>query len=186
MPTRRQFLTAAAAGTTAGLAGCGDTAPPGDAFRLTTPAFDDGAPIPARYTCRGANVSPRLRIESPPAPTEAFALSLSSPDSPGSETTYWLLWNVPGDERDLPAALPRDPVIDALGGARQGANDAGQVGYYGPCPPPATDATYWFVLSALDAPVDLEPGADRDAYDDALETHRLADVILKGTFSRSG
>ncbi|MDY7080828.1 MAG: YbhB/YbcL family Raf kinase inhibitor-like protein, partial [Halobacteria archaeon] len=33
---------------------------------LQTPAFDDGGTIPAKYTCEGENVSPRLNISNVP------------------------------------------------------------------------------------------------------------------------
>lgn len=166
------------------LAGCSRTERSGGGFRLRSPAFEDGGRIPERHTCEGENVSPRLRIESPPDPTAAFALVVTYPDEPGRQTTHWLLWNVPGDVRVLPAGLPTERVLDSLDGARQGTNAADRVGYVGPCPPPGTDATYWFTLSALDEPLDLAPGARRDELEDAMETHRLADVVLEGTFSR--
>lgn len=182
MSTRRRFL---ATGVSALLAGCSGTERPDDGFRLRSPAFEAGGPISERHTCEGENVSPPLRIESPPDPTAAFALVVTYPDAPGSQTTHWLLWNIPGDVRVLPAALPTARVLDSLDGARQGTNAADRVGYFGSCPPPGTDdATYWFTLSALDEPLDLAAGARRGDLEDALETHRLADVVLEGTVSR--
>jgi hypothetical protein len=184
MRTRRSVLGGLAASGTL-LAGClTDGAPADDGFSLTSPAFDDGEPIPSRYTCRGENVSPPLTVAGAPDPTAALALVCASPDSPGSQATYWLCWNLPPDTREIPAAVPRDPVVEELDDARQGTNDGGRTGYAGPCPPPGTEATYWFTLHALDSPLDLEAGAGRDAFDDALETHRLAGVILEGTYSR--
>jgi Raf kinase inhibitor-like YbhB/YbcL family protein len=180
MPTRRHVLGAAAGFV--GVAGC-TIAPSDDGLRLRSPAFDSGGRLPTRYTCEGANVSPPLRIGGVPAPAEALAVVCATPDSPGSQATQWLLWNLPAETTEIPADVPREPTV--LGGARQGTNDAGRLGYAGPCPPPETEATVWFTLHALDAPLALETGADREAFDDALETHRIAGVILECTVRRS-
>ena len=44
-------------------------------------------------------------------------------------------------------------------GARQGRNDFRKIGYNGPCPPPGKTHRYFFRLYALDAKLDLAPGA---------------------------
>lgn len=175
MPTRRGVLGAAAG--LAGLAGCTATSSR-DALRLRSPAFEPGGRLPSRYTCEGANVSPPLRVAGVPAPAEALAVVCATPDSPGSQVTQWLLWNLPADTTEIPAEVPRERTV--LDGARQGTNDAGRLGYAGPCPP-GPEATVWFTLHALDAPLALDAGAARDAFDDAVETHRIADVILECT-----
>jgi len=182
VPTRRGVL-GSVAGLGSGFAGCTTTDPKTGPLRLRSPAFDDGDSLPARYTCEGANVSPPLRIEGVPAPAEALSVVCSYPDSVGSQATQWLLWNLSAGTAEVPAAVPREETV--LDGARQGTNDAGVVGYAGPCPPPGSRETFWFTVHALDAPLGLAAGAGRDAFDDALETHRLADAVLECTVRRS-
>ena len=43
-------------------------------MKLTSTAFMDGQPIPAKYTCDGVNVSPPLQWSGPPRGTVSFAL----------------------------------------------------------------------------------------------------------------
>jgi len=54
-------------------------------FRLTSPAFDDGARLPVPFTCEGEDISPALGWEGAPTATRSatdrhlFALTLSAP-----------------------------------------------------------------------------------------------------------
>ncbi len=51
-------------------------------FTLTSPAFKNGAVIPAEYSCRGRDISPALAWSEPPAGTQSFALIMDDPDAP--------------------------------------------------------------------------------------------------------
>jgi Raf kinase inhibitor-like YbhB/YbcL family protein len=106
------------------------------AFTLRSPAFEPGAPIPARYTCEGENVSPPLAWSDPPAGTKSFAIGLADPDAPDPAAPrmtwiHWIAYGLPGDLR----ALPEDAAKRLPGGARSGRNDWKTLGYAGPCPP---------------------------------------------------
>jgi len=50
-------------------------------FRVSSPAFDEGAAIPARLTADGADVSPELWIENVPEGTVSLALIMDDPES---------------------------------------------------------------------------------------------------------
>jgi len=63
-----------------------------------------------------------------------------------------------------------------------GGNDAGGVGYTGPCPPPGDPHRYQFRLYALDGPVNLDPGAKKQEVLDAIEGHILAEAELVGRY----
>jgi hypothetical protein len=109
------------------------------AFALTAPAFHDGATIPKRYTCDGANVSPALRWTAPPARTKSFSLTVFDPDAPGGGFLHWRIARLPATARSLPT-----------GSRLGGANGAGGRGWTGPCPPPGPAHHYRFTLRALD------------------------------------
>jgi len=146
-------------------------------FTLTSPAFRDGQAIPEQYTADGRNVPPPLAWGDPPAGTRAFALVCEDPDAPRGTFTHWVVANLPAETRELGgAALP--------GGATQGANDFGQVGYGGPAPPPGKPHHYVFRLLALDRPLDLPAGATKDQVRQAAKGHVLAEGRLVGTYGR--
>jgi Raf kinase inhibitor-like YbhB/YbcL family protein len=109
------------------------------AFVLTSPAFHQGGPIPKRYTCDGANISPALRWTAPPAHTASFSLTVFDPDAPGGGFLHWRVARLPASTRAIPA-----------GSRLGGLNDAGARGWTGPCPPPGSPHHYRFTLRALD------------------------------------
>lgn len=143
-------------------------------FSLGSPAFANGGKIPVEHTCDGRNVSPPLRWTTPPAGTRFFALLMDDPDAPGRTFTHWLAWNIPASTRVL-AAGARAPV--------EGRNDAGRIGYLGPCPPSGVHR-YVFRLYALRLPLRLARGASRADFLAALRGRVLAAARLVGRYGR--
>jgi Raf kinase inhibitor-like YbhB/YbcL family protein len=177
-------------GTTAslGLAGCisiGGEPPTPDGLSVTSPAFEDGGTIPASLTCDGAGRSPPFSFEGLPEPTEAVALTCRYPNSLAANFDHWLLWNVPPERGEIPAGLPTDEVLDDLGGARQGLNGIGGVGYLPVCPPPTLGAEeYRFRFYALRRPLELPGGANQERFEEELEGAVLASVRYVGFYAR--
>lgn len=170
-----------------GSAGC-TAAPDGggeDPFAVESTAFEEDEPIPADFTCDGSDVSPPLSFENVPSGAAALGLIVDDPDAPSGTFTHWLVWNVPADTTSLPRGVPTDGTVDSLGGARQGTNDFGAVGYRGPCPPAGDPPhTYRFTGYALSGTVDVAAGAKRDAVEGALDDAAIDTVTLTGTYDR--
>ncbi len=153
------------------------------AFILTSAAFKDGAPIPAKYTCDGVDVSPPLAWSGAPAGTRSVALIADDPDAPGGTWVHWVLYNLPAEVSDLPENIAKVESLD-LGGARQGRNDFRRPGYGGPCPPPGPAHRYFFKLYALDTRLELKAGAQKKDVEAALEGHALGSAQIMGTYAR--
>jgi Raf kinase inhibitor-like YbhB/YbcL family protein len=181
---RRQALAALAGSLSAGCVSIGGSPPTPDALVFESPAFGDDRDIPARYTCDGAGESPPFTIDAAPEPTEAFALVVEYAISVAEVFSHWQVWNIPPDTTDVPAGLPATETLPDLGGARQGTNQAGTIGYAPICPPPGGNDRYFAWLYALRKPLDLEAGAGREAFEDAIEGPTIASVRLVGTYSR--
>jgi Raf kinase inhibitor-like YbhB/YbcL family protein len=96
------------------------------------------------------------------------------PDAPRGTFTHWLAWNIAATARGLRAGQ-RAP--------REGTNDAGQIGYTGPCPPSGVHH-YVFRLYALEAPLKLTRGASRAQFLAALRGRSLAVATLVGRYGR--
>lgn len=182
--TRREALVAA--GGMVAVAGCTGVPDTGDrSLALSSSAFREGEAIPAAYTCDGADESPPLAFEEIPSETGALGLVVEDPDAPGTTFTHWLLWNLPPDRTVIHAGVTDAPTLPSLGGARQGKNGFGTIGYRGPCPPGGGgEHTYRFRAYALDAALDVAPGADRGAVLPALEGAEIATDTLTGTYER--
>jgi Raf kinase inhibitor-like YbhB/YbcL family protein len=87
-------------------------------FHLESPAFADGAMIPAIHSADGLDLSPPLRWSGAPPHTQSFALIVEDPDAPGGTWVHWVLFNIPGEVHGLPAGLDRSPEL--ANGARHG------------------------------------------------------------------
>ncbi len=145
-------------------------------------AVKSGDQIDSRYTCDGEDVSPELVWTGVPEGARELALVLEDPDAPGATFTHWIVYALPAGARTLPEGVPAGGELEAPK-LRQGQNDFGKPAYRGPCPPGGTHR-YVFRLFALDAELDLEPGVSRDAFDDALAAHVLAEARLEATYAR--
>jgi Raf kinase inhibitor-like YbhB/YbcL family protein len=152
-------------------------------FRLSSPAFADGAAIPARHAADQQNVSPRLTWSEAPHGTESFALACEDPDAPKGTFVHWLLWNIDAARSELPEGIPASPD-GSNNEIEQGRNGYGEIGYGGPKPPPGPPHRYNFRLYALDARLELESGATRAEFDAAIEAHVLGEARLTGMYAR--
>jgi Raf kinase inhibitor-like YbhB/YbcL family protein len=146
-------------------------------MQLTSPAFAADQSIPIAFTCDGADQSPALSWDNPPAETQSFALIVTRLDA-SPPLTHWILYDLPPDARSLPAALPTQPFLTA---GMQGKNDFGQYGYRGPCSP-ESEQCYSFKLYAVDTVLDLPPGATYSDIMAALAGRVLAEAELTGRY----
>ncbi len=153
-----------------------------NAMQLTSTAFSEGEPIPAKYTCDQKDVSPPLKWTGAPAGTKSFALIADDPDAPVGTWVHWVVYDLPATSAELPEDSPKGQYLP--GGARQGLNDFRRLGYGGPCPPPGKPHRYFFKLYALDTVLDLKPGLSKKDLERAMDKHVLAQAQLMGTYKR--
>ena len=105
---------------------------------------------------------------------------MDDPDAPGGTFTHWLIFNIPADTSGLDEAIPGSSKLP--GGALQGRNSFGSIGYGGPCPPPGTPHHYHFILYALDVTLDLSAGASKAQVINTMQDHLLSQSELVGIF----
>lgn len=147
-------------------------------FTLSIPSFVSGGDIPRRHTCDDADASPQLTWTDPPNGTKSFALIMDDPDAPTGTFTHWVLVDIPGNRKDVPAEF-RSGTLGV-----SGKNSAGRVGYMGPCPPSGTHR-YFFRLSALDvSSLGLSEGASRNQVEAAMAAHVIGTAELMGRYTR--
>lgn len=158
------------------------TMDPGNApksLRVRSEAFADGKPIPAEYTCEGANRSPPLVIEEVPTRAQSLAIVMDDPDAPRGTWLHWAAWNLPPSLTRVAAGVN----VSDLGG-REGRNDAGDAGYGGPCPPAGKPHRYFVKVYALDATLDVPKGASLKELAQASKGRILAWGETMGTYQR--
>jgi Raf kinase inhibitor-like YbhB/YbcL family protein len=146
-----------------------------ETFVISAPAFANGKPIPPRFSQKGGNVSPELRISGVPAGTVSLVLIVDDRDAPSGLWTHWML-------ADLLPSTKVIPEGKVPTGAVQGKNSFGNSRYDGPNPPSGTHR-YEFHLYALSHKTGLSPGYDRAALDDRIGSHYISTFEMYGTFS---
>jgi Raf kinase inhibitor-like YbhB/YbcL family protein len=131
--------------------------------------FDKSA-CPKKHTCDGEDISPLIRIDRIHA--KYLAIVIDDRIGPSDLFTHWLIWNI--EPRGIiPENIPRKAVLTEPFTAVQGTNDFGTIGYRGPCPPRGETHTYYFNVYGLDALLEVPPGADRDALQEAMKGHMV-------------
>lgn len=158
-------------------------------IQLTSSAFADGQPIPAKYTGEDEDLSPPLSWSGVPEGTRELALICEDPDAPTPEPwVHWVLYKIPVSLSGLPEGLSKTARLKQPEGALQGKNSwpTGQtVGYRGPMPPPGHGRhRYVFKLYALDARMVLEPGLTKKRLLEEIHDAVIGEGQLIGTYER--
>ena len=151
-------------------------------MKLSSPSFEHQQSIPAKHTGEGADASPALQWEGAPSSAKSLALIVDDPDAPGRTWVHWVVYDIPAGATELPEGVAK---LDTVGGARQGVNDFGKVGYNGPMPPRGRGPhRYFFKLYALKSELDLKPRATKAQLETAMKGQILAQAELVGTYER--
>ena len=152
-------------------------------LKVTSPAFMDGEPIPARYSCEDVNISPPLNWDTDLSlpPEGSITIICDDPDAPSGTWIHWVIFNLPPETSSLPEmVMPREELEN---GALHGANSWGNIGYSGPCPPSGTHR-YYFKIYALDTKLNLPSGTTKEEVLKAMEGHVLDEGQIMGTYTR--
>jgi Raf kinase inhibitor-like YbhB/YbcL family protein len=155
-----------------------------DNFVLGSPAFEQGAPIPAHHRGRlfAPNISPALEWSAAPDGSAELVLIAQDPDVPfATPATHALTVGIDPALRRLPENALRQP--SPVVGLRHGNGPLGRRGWAGPAPIPSHGPhVYVFQLFALDRTLELPV---RFTLTDALQAmagHVIGRARLDGTY----
>lgn len=141
---------------------------------VSSPSFKHNEMIPSKFTCEGSNINPEILIGNVPATTRSLALILDDPDAPNGTFDHWIMWNIPADDRK---------IKENHAPGTEGKNGKGDSKYTGPCPPSGTHH-YHFKVYALDTKLDLKSGSTKQALENAMQGHILAQGELIGLYKK--
>jgi Raf kinase inhibitor-like YbhB/YbcL family protein len=155
-------------------------------IQVSSSAFQNGGPIPLKYSDYNQGVSPALSWAAVPG-AQSFVLMMEDPDATSPiPFEHWIAL-IPGNVTRLPddvdrrAEFPRD-----VPGMRQGSNSHSQLGYFGPRPPAAQPPhRYHFQVFALDTRLNLPTGFNRHTLIKAMQGHVVAKGEIVGTFTKN-
>ncbi len=152
-------------------------------MKLSSPTFEEGSVIPAKYTCDGQNINPPLQISDVPANTKSLVLLMDDPDIPETVRKsfstevwdHWVVFNIPPDTKQI--------VEGETPSGRLGKNTKGDLGFGGPCPPDR-EHRYFFKLYALDIILNIPSGSTKSEVEKAMAGHVLGTAVLMGRYAR--
>lgn len=135
-----------------------------------------GAPIDARYTCIGADVSPPISWSAAPAGTVEIAITMSDDQAPG-----FVHWAIAGIDPSA-TTIPEGGVLP---GVIRGVNGSGTQGYTGPCPPAGQTHSYELAIHFLGSQIELGDGASGADMVLAINAVTIARAVVTGTSGRN-
>ncbi len=147
-------------------------------MKLTSKAFKQGAALPEKYSCEGADISPPLEIADVPDHAKSLVLIMDDHDvpleiSPTRSWDHWVVFNIPPDTKKIAeGTAPKGKI---------GKNSWGNKEYGGPCPP---DKMHRYIISlyAIDGILDLPAGANKLDVLRTMEGHVIANTQLMCTY----
>jgi len=151
---------------------------------VTSPAFEAGGAMPAKYTCQGEDTSPALEWSALPQGTQSLALMMDDPDAPVGTWVHWVVYNLPPETMGLPesASTAKGVAFNLPEGTLQGPTSFRRSDYGGPCPPSGSHR-YFFKVYALDIAI-TQTGLDKAALLQAMDGHVLASGELVGVYQK--
>jgi Raf kinase inhibitor-like YbhB/YbcL family protein len=154
--------------------------------KLTVRSATIHGQIPAQHSEYADGVSPQISWSKVDA-AKSYALILEDPDAQeGKPFVHWVAYNIPGSLAALPEGLQEQARLTDPDGLLQGKTTRGSVGYLGPRPPVGDPPHhYHFQVFALDTPLDVPAGAERDEVLAAMKGHVLAAGELVGTYQQT-
>jgi Raf kinase inhibitor-like YbhB/YbcL family protein len=159
------------------------------AITVESATIKGGETIPRDYTADGRNLSPPIAWSHVPAGTKELALVLEDPDAGNPPPfVHWVIYKIPATATGLPEGIsidPTAPMPQGLAGAIQGVSGFRRPIYRGPAPPPGKPHHYHFVVYALDANLDLQPGLNRAELLGAIEGHVIGKGELVALYERT-
>lgn len=149
-------------------------------FALTSPAFADGDMLDPMFTADEEDAcAPPLAWTAPPKGTQALVLVVEDPDAPTPEPfVHFLAWGMAPEAGELLEG--EDPPV-------VGQNALLKDNWLAPDPPTGHGShDYVFQLFALDVPMELSQGSDREAVLEEMEDHVIGLAVMTGTYERNG
>jgi Raf kinase inhibitor-like YbhB/YbcL family protein len=144
--------------------------------------------FPSGHTCYGENTSPKISLQGLDA--SSVAIMVFNP-SIREVLSYcaWLIWDLPAVPV-IPAGIPHGKIVKTPVSALQGTNDAGQIGWSGPCPLPGHTHRYLFRVYGLDDFLDIPAGSRKGELRAAMHGHVIqygeTEAIATGISGREG
>lgn len=150
-------------------------------MKITSTAFENNEPIPAKYTADGENINPQLKVSEIPSEAKSLVLIMDDPDAQkvvGYTWIHWVSFDIPVEGDTLEIEENSKP-------GKPGESTYKKPEYGGPNPPAGSGIhNYNFKIYALDKTLDLPKMSSLESIQNEMKDHLLGESILTGKYSR--
>ena len=164
--------------------------PPVHRIHVESSAMRSGETMPRNFTPDGRNLSPPITWSDLPEGTREIAVVCSDFGAGNPPPwVHWIIYSIPATANGLPEGLPilsETAMPTELASAIQGLNGWRRPYYRGPAPPVGTPHIYHFTVYALDEPLGLGPGLDREDLLRAMDGHVIGQGDIVPIYERFG
>ena len=156
-----------------------------DAIKVSSLAFADHAPIPARYTADGEGVSPPLHWSGIPAGAASLVLIVEDADAPVPQPlVHAIVVDLEPADGAFPEGALKSPGHEGRD-VHEGRNSYLMAGWLPPDPPPGHGQhRYAFQMFALGPGEPFKGTPGRDDVMEEVRLRGLASGLLIGTYER--
>lgn len=152
-----------------------------ETIQVASSAFQDGQPIPIRFTADGQGLSPPLAWSGLPPQTRQVLVVVEDPDIPAPQPFIHLIAIFDADKQSV-----AEGELGPTTAARVGKHSMGGVGWLPNDPPPGHGPHhYLFQVFALDRVIDWDEKPGKDEVKAALADAVIAKGVLVGTYERA-
>lgn len=143
-------------------------------------SFKNEGTIPIKFTGRGEDISPNLKIINISPEAKSIAIIMDDIDHPlFGIYNHWVIWNIPVQE-NIPEGIPHGKTVDSLFGAVQGIA-YGRNRYRGPKPPFGTHR-YKYNVYILDCMLNLDSKSRKKDLLQIMNAHVIQYSSIVGKF----
>jgi len=94
-------------------------------LNVTSTAFENDGDIPIKYTGKGEDISPSLKLDKISTDAKTIAIIMDDLDHPLGTYNHWVIWNIPASFDNIPESVPKEEIVSSLGNAIQGKSAYG-------------------------------------------------------------
>ncbi len=144
--------------------------------------FENFSFIPEKFSYKGGNISPVVKVKNIPSQTKSLVLIVEDPDAPFKKFIHWILFNIPPYDSIIPEGFSKSS-FKLKDGILQGLNSLNEYRYFGPNPPSKTHR-YFFKVYAIDTVLIEDSTLTYENIIKMIENHIISYGELVGKYSK--
>jgi phosphatidylethanolamine-binding protein (PEBP) family uncharacterized protein len=145
---------------------------------VTSSAFKNGQPLPAAYTCAGANISPPLQWQKIPSNAKELFIVALDLNKTGRNKIVWAVGGIqPTDAQISAGAIPPGAIL--------GQNQTGKSKWGGVCDTKGERHRIAFLMYVLGSKLHLKPNFNPIAIRPRLKAATISSGVTIASYKRS-